>query len=135
LPTMCLPNLKKYQTRCKKVSNQVSGYSILGRSDDMIIFRGVNIYPGHADEILSGIKGIGSEYQVILTRGDDGRDYMNVKIERAEDGDPAGDPSLAEHIQGRIRKELMVSIQVEIVNYGDLPRSERKSQRVFDYRT
>jgi len=108
---------------------------ILGRSDDTIIFRGVNIYPGHTDEILSSVKGVGSEYQVVLTRGEDGRDYMKVKIERAEGGDSAGDPGLAENIKSRIKKGLMISVQVEIVNYGDLPRSERKSQRVYDYRT
>jgi phenylacetate-CoA ligase len=45
---------------------------ILGRSDDMIIFRGVNIYPAQIDHILSEIKELGSEYQLILERKDDG---------------------------------------------------------------
>ena len=107
---------------------------ILGRSDDMIIFRAVNIYPGHADEILSSINGIGSEYQVIIERGEDGRDYMTVKIERADGADPSSDRDLADHIQQRVKKELMISTRVDVVNYGTLPRSERKSQRVFDYR-
>lgn len=107
---------------------------ILGRSDDMIIFRAVNIYPGHADEILSSISGLGSEYQVVISRGKDGRDYMNLKIERAEDGDPAKDNELAANVSGRIKKELMISARIEIVEYGSLPRSERKSQRVFDQR-
>jgi phenylacetate-CoA ligase len=107
---------------------------ILGRSDDMIIFRAVNIYPGHADEILSSINGIGSEYQVIIERGEDGRDYMTIKIERAEGADQSTDRDLTVHIQQRIKKELMISTRVDVVNYGTLPRSERKSQRVFDYR-
>ena len=107
---------------------------ILGRSDDMIIFRAVNIYPGHADEILSSIKGVGSEYQVHLNRGEDGRDYMRIIVERAEGADQAGDANLGGYIGSRIKKELMVSAEIEIVNYGDLPRSERKSQRVFDTR-
>ena len=107
---------------------------ILGRSDDMIIFRAVNIYPGHVDEILSSIQGVGSEYQVALNRGQDGRDYMTIKMERADNGDPARDQDLASVISGRFKKELMVSTRVQILNYGELPRSERKSQRVFDYR-
>jgi phenylacetate-CoA ligase len=107
---------------------------ILGRSDDMIIFRAVNIYPGHADEILSSVPGVGSEYQVTLNRGQDGRDYMTIKIERADNGDPARDQDLAGIIGNRFKKELMVSTRVQILNYGELPRSERKSQRVFDYR-
>ncbi len=107
---------------------------LMGRSDDMIIFRAVNIYPGHADEILSAIKGLGSEYQIILTRGEDGRDYMKMKVERAEGVDPAHDAELSAHVARRIKKELMVSINVEIAAYGELPRSERKSQRIYDYR-
>jgi phenylacetate-CoA ligase len=107
---------------------------ILGRSDDMIIFRAVNIYPGHADEILSAVPGIGSEYQCHITRGEDGRDYMTLRIERAEDGHPSGDEELAADVSGRIKKQLMVSATIEIVDYGTLPRSERKSQRVFDHR-
>lgn len=56
---------------------------ILGRSDDMVVFRGVNIYPGQVDEVLSRIDGAGSEYQVIFDRREDGKDYMTVKAERA----------------------------------------------------
>lgn len=107
---------------------------ILGRSDDMIIFRAVNIYPGHVDEILSSLTGIGSEYQITIKRGEDGRDYMLIKVERAEGGDPAEDSPLAGMIRQRFKKELMVSTDIEIVNHGDLPRSDRKSKRVFDLR-
>ncbi|MEW6266315.1 MAG: phenylacetate--CoA ligase [Thermodesulfobacteriota bacterium] len=107
---------------------------LLGRSDDMIIFRAVNIYPGHLDEILSAVEGVGSEYQVFLDRGEDGRDYMTIKIERAEGRDPSGDMDLAETVTGRIKKALQVTAQIEIVDYGDLPRSERKSKRIFDRR-
>jgi phenylacetate-CoA ligase len=107
---------------------------ILGRSDDMIIFRAVNIYPGQIDHALSQSPGIGSEYQIVLSRGEDGKDYMTVKVERAEDADPAQDAQTAAAIAGRIKSEIMVSPQVELVAYGELPRSERKSRRVFDLR-
>jgi phenylacetate-CoA ligase len=107
---------------------------ILGRSDDMIIFRAVNIYPGHVDEILSSIPELGSEYQVWLNRGDDGREYCTIKIERAEDGDPARDDRLSQSIRDRFKRELMISTRIQIMDHGALPRSERKSQRVFDKR-
>ncbi|RLC27192.1 MAG: phenylacetate--CoA ligase family protein, partial [Deltaproteobacteria bacterium] len=107
---------------------------ILGRSDDMIIFRAVNIYPGQIDHVLSGIRGIGSEYQVILDRKADGRDYMTLKVERDEGVDPAMDGGLASQVGTEIKKSILVSAQVEIVPYGSLPRSERKSKRVFDNR-
>ncbi len=107
---------------------------ILGRSDDMFIFRGVNIYPGSIDSILSQIEGIGSEYQVILERRDDGKDYMILKVERAEDGDKSQDKKLAREINFEIKKRLLVNTIVEIVDYRTLPRSERKTKRIFDKR-
>ena len=54
---------------------------ILGRSDDVVIFRGVNVYPGQFDEILTTIDGLGSEFQVVLDHGDDGRDHMVIRVE------------------------------------------------------
>ena len=107
---------------------------ILGRSDDMIIFRGVNIYPAQIDHILSEIKELGSEYQLILERKDDGRDYMMIKVERSHGLDNALDAKLMKTVQQRIKGQLMVSVQVEIVDYNSLPRSERKTKRVFDRR-
>ncbi len=107
---------------------------ILGRSDDMIIFRAVNIYPGQIDHVLSESRGIGSEYQIILERGDDGRDYMTIKVERAEDAGPEADETVAREISGRVKSQIMVSAKLQIVGFGDLPRSERKSKRVFDNR-
>ena len=107
---------------------------LLGRSDDMFIIRAVNIYPGQIDHILSNTKGVGSEYQIHLNRGDDGKDYMTVKVERTERGDSSGDQALAGTIEEEIKKQILVSGKVEIVDYGVLPRSERKSKRVFDNR-
>ncbi len=107
---------------------------ILGRSDDMIIFRAVNIYPGQIDAILSASQGIGSEYQIHLNRGEDGKDYMLVKVERAQEARPEHDSVTAAEIARRIKAEVLVSARVELVDYASLPRSERKSQRVFDTR-
>ncbi len=107
---------------------------ILGRSDDMFIFRAVNIYPGQVDHVLSQIKGIGSEYQIHLYHRDDGRDVMVVKVERAPESPVENDPVLKETIANAIRKHLLVRADVEIVDYGSLPRTDRKSKRVFDHR-
>ncbi len=107
---------------------------LLGRSDDMFIFRAVNIYPGQIDHILSGFPEVGSEFQVVLDRGKDGRDYMTIKVERKEGGDPKGDDLLAGQIEEAIKKQVLVTGKVEIFDYASLPRSERKSKRVFDNR-
>ncbi len=107
---------------------------LLGRSDDMFIFRAVNIYPGQIDHILSNTQGVGSEYQIHLERKEDGKDYMTIKVERAEGGNPENDQVLSHQIEEEIKKQILVSGKVEIVEYGSLPRSERKSKRVFDHR-
>lgn len=107
---------------------------ILGRSDDMFIVRGVNVYPGQIDEVLSSINGMGSEYQVHLEHCSDGRDYMTLKVEREENIHESGDKRFAELISKKLKNRLMVSCMVEIMPYGSLPRSEKKAKRVFDSR-
>ncbi len=107
---------------------------ILGRSDDMLIFRAVNIYPGQIDEVLSTIPDAGCEYQVHIERRDDGRDYMTIRLECCENFEAAAKPRLAEAVQSQIKKKVMVSCEVDVVDYCTLPRSERKSQRFFDHR-
>ena len=107
---------------------------LLGRSDDMFIYRAVNIYPGQIDHVLSHVPCVGSEYQVHLYRRDDGRDVMVVRVERLGDDCPDGDRQLIELISTEIRKQIMVRAQVEVVDYGTLPRTDRKSRRVFDHR-
>jgi phenylacetate-CoA ligase len=107
---------------------------ILGRSDDMIIYRAVNIYPGQIDEVLSGIQDANCEYQVHLDRRDDGKDYMTIRLECSDGLDPARRPELARAVIEQVKKKIMVSCEVEMVDYCSLPRSERKSKRFFDHR-
>jgi len=105
---------------------------ILGRSDDMVVFRGVNIYPGQVDEVLSRVDGAGSEHQVFFERREDGKDYMALKVERGSHIGENADIPLSRAIAGEIKRNLMVSCSVEILPHGTLPRSERKTRRVFD---
>lgn len=107
---------------------------ILGRSDDMIIYRAVNIYPGQIDEVLSGIQDANCEYQVHLDRRDDGKDYMTIRLECCEGFNPERKPDLARQVIEQVKKQIMVSCEVDIVDYCSLPRSERKSKRFFDNR-
>ncbi|MCP4693595.1 MAG: phenylacetate--CoA ligase [Desulfobacterales bacterium] len=107
---------------------------ILGRSDDMVIFRGVNIYPSQIDRLLSTFPEISCEYQMILDRKDDGKDYMTLRVERLE-GNGVSDPAeIEKKIAAEIKSLVMISSKVEVVDYGALPRSERKAKRVYDNR-
>ncbi|MBI5442767.1 MAG: phenylacetate--CoA ligase [Deltaproteobacteria bacterium] len=107
---------------------------ILGRSDDMFIFRAVNIYPSTIEKILSRVPGVGSEFNVVLEREESGKDRMLVRVEREPSVDPAADSGLAAEVVRRIKDEVMVTADVEVIDYGALPRSERKSKRVYDNR-
>ncbi len=137
--------LIRYRTRdltrvisgpCKCGSPYPRHDRILGRSDDMIIFRGVNIYPGQIDEILSEIAQsypISSEFDITLKHAD-GRETMLIRVEREPDGDPDQDQEVEALISTTIKNRLIVSPDISIMDYGALPRSERKSQRIYDNR-
>jgi phenylacetate-CoA ligase len=107
---------------------------ILGRSDDMIIFRAVNIYPGQVDEVLSTIPEADCEYQVHIDRRADGKDYMTIRLECCEGYEASQKAELARKVQAEIKNKIMVSCEVDVVDYCSLPRSERKSKRFFDHR-
>ncbi len=105
-----------------------------GRTDDMFKFRAVNIYPSSIDKILSEVPGLGSEYQIHLTRDDRERDHMLLKVERGEGVEPGRTDELGREIIYTIKHKLLVTPEVEVVEYGALPRTDRKSKRVFDSR-
>ncbi len=106
---------------------------ILGRSDDMFIFRGVNIYPGQIASVLEEFRDVDSEFQIRLLRRD-GRDQMVVKVERRPSASADMDQNLSEAISIELRKHLLVRGWVEILPPGTLPRRAGKTKRVIDDR-
>ena len=106
---------------------------ILGRSDDMIIFRGVNIYPGQVAGVLEEFAEVSSEYQILLRR-EKGLDFLKISVERKASGSVDNDQVIAGLISERIRKKIMVRTELEIIDPGKLPRSMGKSKRVVDER-
>ncbi len=103
---------------------------ILGRSDDMIKIKGVNIYPGQIEDVLKETEGASSEYQVRLSRVE-ARDQILLKVEAEAGLDPK---QLAERIGVNFKKRIGILIDVQVVPLGELPRSEKKSKRVLDER-
>ena len=106
---------------------------ISGRSDDMFIFRGVNIYPGQIASVLESFPEASSEYQIYLERRE-GLDHMSVRVERNPGVPESNDANLAKTICDEIRKFILVRANVEILKPGLLPRSFAKTKRVFDER-
>lgn len=103
---------------------------ILGRTDDMVKVKGVNMFPSQIDELLSTIKGASSEYQLMIDHLN-GKDICTLFVE-AESGVDKLD--LAEEIRMKYKAKIGILVEVKVVGIGDLPRSEKKSTRVFDNR-
>lgn len=104
-----------------------------GRSDDMIIFRGVNVYPGQIAAVLSQFPECGSEYHITLTRSD-GRDNMLLQVERDENASQENDLNLIKAIAKSLHDQILISAAIEITDPLSLPRSFSKSRRVTDQR-
>jgi phenylacetate-CoA ligase len=105
---------------------------ILGRTDDMFKIHGVNIYPGQIDHILSHSEGVGSEYQIVLERSR-GRDSILIRVERDPE-QSLPEEQLVQDLRNKIKTQIGVTVKVELVDYKGLPRSEKKTKRVFDNR-
>lgn len=104
-----------------------------GRSDDMIIFRGVNVYPGQISDVIQRFPELGGEYHIELRR-QDALDSMLIKLERKPGILEGGDSALAKNFGHQLHKALLARAEVEIVPAGSLPRSFGKSKRVTDLR-
>ncbi|HEY8499684.1 MAG TPA: phenylacetate--CoA ligase [Clostridia bacterium] len=103
---------------------------ISGRTDDMIKVKGVNIYPGQIEEVLNCVNGLSSEYQVIIERID-GKDRMTLKVETIQDADRQ---KVMKEVLQMFKSKIGIRIFCDCVNIGELPRSEKKTRRIFDCR-
>lgn len=103
---------------------------ILGRTDDMIKIKGVNIYPGQIEDVLKGIHGTSSEYQIVLDRKDN-KDYMLLRVEKQVGVE---NQSIEKALKQHFKSKIGIMIEIQVVTIGDLPRSEKKTARVIDKR-
>ncbi len=103
---------------------------IKGRTDDMVKVKGVNIYPSQIDMLLATIEGASSEYQLVVDRKE-GKDAIMLRVEKQAS---AGAAALADTIRKQIKTKIGLLMDVEVLEEGGLPRSEKKTPRVLDYR-
>ncbi len=106
---------------------------ILGRSDDRIKFKAVNIYPGQIEDLIHRVPGVSSEYQILLARKD-GRDSMTFKVEIECAEDPARKEKTEKALGKAFKDFIGVTVDVVGVKIGELPRSMKKTKRVIDER-
>lgn len=109
---------------------------ILGRTDDMLIIRGINVFPSQVESVLMNIPEVGDHWQILVDRQGP-LDIMAVRVELTEKGfsDKIGDLM---KLKGKISKELKgvlnIAADVDLVEPGTIPRSEGKAKRVIDKR-
>jgi phenylacetate-CoA ligase len=106
--------------------------TLIGRSDDMVKVKGVLIYPSRVDELLAAIKDISSEYQIQIDHLN-GRDILNLFFET-----PLTDKAAMRELEKTVEADFKVKVGLTphavAVGMGELPRSEKKSTRIFDNR-
>ncbi len=103
---------------------------IMGRTDDMMKIKGVNVFPSQIEEVLQLFPEISSEYQIRISHLD-GRDTMRIYVETTGDVDFI---DLSKRIAEKVKSKIGFTPLVKVVEMGVLPRSEKKSKRVFDER-
>jgi phenylacetate-CoA ligase len=108
---------------------------VAGRSDDMLIIRGVNVYPSQLEAVLVGLPGLSPHYQIVLSR-EGALDCATIEIELAPDAPPgeADRGAKAREVAHRIKSLIGVTCEIAIKALGEVPRSQGKAVRVKDLR-
>lgn len=109
---------------------------ITGRTDDMLIIRGVNVFPSQVESVLVGVRGVSPHYLLVVDRVDAG-DTLEVQVEVTEEtfSDTISSMErLASEIHEKLKSVLGLSAKVRLVDPKSIPRSEGKAKRVLDKR-
>ncbi len=104
---------------------------VSGRDDDMMIIRGVNVFPSQIESVLVAVEGLAPHYQIVLRR-EGALDSMTVEVEALNEGVDCD--ACAEALRGRIKAVIGVTCTVEVKEPGAIPRSQGKAVRVRDLR-
>jgi phenylacetate-CoA ligase len=106
---------------------------ITGRSDDLIILRGVNVFPTQLEEIVLATAGLAPHFQLVLSK--QGRlDKLTVRVEARPDCTPERRAAAATEVRTAVKQRVGVTVAVEVIDPDTLERSLGKLQRVIDQR-
>jgi len=132
--TRDITKIIKGKCKCGRTHRRIS--RLKGRSDDMFIVKGVNIFPSQIESVLMEIPEVDKNYQIIIER-EKGIDILRIQVEikkEAFKGDIAELRNLQEKIRENIRDVIIVNPIIELVEPGTLPLSTGKAKRVIDKR-
>jgi phenylacetate-CoA ligase len=115
------------RARCGRTAPR---FRVIGRSDDMVVVRGINAFPAQVAAVLNRNGALSGEYRIVLD-GAGPYDALPIEAELAESTAGAGPGGLAEAIAAAIKRELGLTAHVTLLAFGALPRSEGKTPRVI----
>ena len=122
------------ECKCGRTHRRID--RIAGRSDDMFIMKGCNVFPMQIEGVLMKLPEVGDDYRIMLETIDD-QDEMIVEVEVKKDwfkGDLSFLDKLQKHLIHLIRDEVLVRPMIKLVEPGSIPKTEGKAVRVFDHR-
>ena len=129
-----LTRLERGRCECGRTTARMS--KPLGRTDDMLIIRGVNVFPSQVEAVLLRTEGLEPHYELHLERGESRMDELTVRVEASESllGDTDVYRIVGRTLSATLQSTLGVGCRVEVVAPRQLPRSEGKAVRVVDNR-
>lgn len=114
---------------CGRTHVRTPGFQ--GRADDMLNIRGVTVFPSAVEEIVRSFPELGNEFQIVLDK-EGGRERFSIQVELLPDH--ANRSDVADAIKQQMRSHFDLSVDVEILPWGTLPKTEFKARRVKDLR-
>jgi phenylacetate-CoA ligase len=106
---------------------------VAGRNDDMMIVRGVNVYPSQVEAVLVGRPGLSPHYQLVVERRGS-LDHLRVEVEAQAGVEPSAFGALARDAVHHVKSMIGVTVEVDVQPPGSIARSQGKAQRVRDLR-
>lgn len=132
--TKDLTSITHKPCQCGRTTARIARFT--GRTDDMLIIRGVNVFPSQIEEVLINTDGIGPNYEIVVERKDHS-DILTVKVEVAAEGMMDSYAAL-EELEDKIKKKLHMMLgldcKIQLVSPNTLQRFEGKAKRVTDLR-
>ncbi len=126
-----------YADKCGCGRTTVRMGRITGRTDDMLIIRGVNIFPSQIEGVIIQLKELEPQYQIVVDRRKDKLDELEVRVEATEEAWAKGADlcrAVARQVSDGVQGIVGIAIGVKVVAPKSLQRSEGKAKRVYDYR-
>jgi phenylacetate-CoA ligase len=127
--------LTRERCACGRTTARMS--KVQGRTDDMLIVRGVNVFPSQIEEALLGVPGVAPQYLILVDRGRDHLDELEVLVEATPETEARGEFALKELqrvAQKRIESTLGIRARIRVVSGKEIERSQGKAARVIDRR-